>query len=95
MNDKNDKCCEVFQAMGDKTRIKILELLKEGDKCVSEICLHFDMTQPSISHHLDILKRCGVVTFEKKGREVFYSFNKDYLVECCGKQFKLFDIKLS
>ena len=94
-NCMSDQCCQIFQALGDKTRIRILELLKEGDKCVSELCEYFDMTQPSISHHLDILKRCGVVQWEKIGREVYYSFNKDTIIECCGKQMKLFDIKLS
>lgn len=91
----NDQCCQIFQAMGDKTRVRILELLRNKELCVSDICKHFNMTQPSISHHLDILKRSGVVSSRKQGREVYYSFNKSIIVECCGKQFKLFDIKLS
>ena len=88
-----EKCCSiVFVAMGNETRLRILELLKERELCVSEICTHFKMSQPSISHHLDILKRAGLVESEKRGREVHYRMNKDAIVDCCCKQFKLFDI---
>jgi len=52
------------------------------------------MTQPSVSHHLDILKRAGLVLSEKRGREVFYRFNADKIVECCGRQFRAFDLIL-
>lgn len=75
--------------------MKILELLKDKELCVSDIKTHFNMTQPSISHHLDILKRSGLVESEKRGREVYYSFKKDILIECCGKQFSIFDMKLT
>jgi len=52
------------------------------------------MTQPSVSHHLDILKRAGLVLSEKRGREVFYRFNADMIIECCGRQFRAFDLIL-
>jgi len=54
----DEQCCQIFQALGDPTRVRILELLKEhGDLCVGAIAEHFEITQPSISHHLDMLKR--------------------------------------
>jgi len=90
----DEKCCQVFFALGDGNRTKILELLKNEELCVSDICKRFDITQPSISHHLDILKRSGLVTSEKRGREVYYRFNRDAIVECCGKQFKAFQLKI-
>ena len=89
-----DRCCQKFQALSDRTRLRILELLKRKELCVSEIASQFDMTQPSISHHLDILKRAGLVGSEKRGREVFYVCNCDTIVDCCGTQMKLLDIKL-
>lgn len=89
-----DRCCQIFQALSDRTRLRILELLKQEEICVSDICKHFNMTQPSISHHLDMLKRAGLVTSEKRGREVYYAFKGDVIVECCGIQFKQFDINL-
>ena len=71
------KCILIFQALSDPTRQKILRLLRKEEMCVTDICKHFNMTQPSISHHLDILKRAGLVKYEKKGKEVYYSNN------CC------------
>lgn len=88
----DDQCCLIFHALSDKTRVKILKLLKSKEQCVNDICKNFDMTQPSISHHLDILKRAGLVQNNKRGREVYYSFKKDVLIECCCKQFSVFDI---
>jgi len=87
-----NQCSTIFQALSDKTRLRILELLKREELCVSDICGHFDMTQPSISHHLDILKRAGLVEDEKRGREVFYRFMGNTIIECCGSQFKALDI---
>ena len=90
-----DGCKIMFQALGDRTRLRILELLRENQElCVSDIAKHFEMSQPSISHHLDVLKRAGLVEREKRGREVYYRFDRDAIVECCGKQMKLFDLDL-
>ncbi len=88
------ECCLVFQALADKTRLSILQLLKERELCVSDICKFFSITQPSISHHLDMLKKAGLVSSEKRGREVFYSFNQDTIIDCCGSEMRVFDIDL-
>ena len=89
-----DQCCLAFHALSNKSRLQILKLLKKREMCVSEICKQFRMTQPSVSHHLAILKRAGLVLSEKRGREVFYRFNADMIVECCGKQFRALDLIL-
>lgn len=90
-----DKCAAVFQALADPSRLKILGLLKRNEElCVSEIAKHFAMSQPSISHHLLVLKHSGLVVSEKRGREVFYRFNREAMVECCGRQLKLLDLEL-
>lgn len=65
----------VYKALWDKNRRKILELLKEKDMSVNEILKFFDITQASLSHHLDILKRAHLVLDEKKWQFVFYSLN--------------------
>jgi DNA-binding transcriptional ArsR family regulator len=90
----DDRCSMVFHALSDRTRLKILQLLKDRELCVSAICRHFDMTQPSISHHLDILKRAGLVEGEKRGREIHYRFKENAIIECCGTQFKVLGIGL-
>jgi len=65
----------LFKALNDDTRRKILELLRKKDLTAGEIADHFDMTKPSISHHLDLLKQADLVTIEKKGQFVVYSIN--------------------
>lgn len=61
-----EECTTFFKAVSDDTRVKIMDLLRESSMCVSEICEHFDMKQPSISHHLSILKSAGGVVHGKK-----------------------------
>jgi DNA-binding transcriptional ArsR family regulator len=57
------------------TRREILELLKAKDLSAGEIADHFNISKPSISHHLDILKRADLITFEKNGQFIIYSIN--------------------
>jgi len=65
----------IYKALSDPNRRKILEILKEQDLSVNEILKHFHITQASLSHHLDILKRANLVIDEKRGQFVFYSLN--------------------
>jgi len=69
------KMNDVFKAMNDPVRREILKMLRQGDMTAGEISARFDMTAPSISHHLDKLKRAGLVTTIKKGQFVLYSIN--------------------
>lgn len=66
---------EVFKALNDPARRKILKLLQERDLTAGEIASHFEMSAPSISHHLDKLKRAGLVTTLKQGQFIHYSIN--------------------
>jgi ArsR family transcriptional regulator len=68
-----------------------LVLLQDGEKCVSDIVDAFDMSQPTISHHLGVLKQFSLVTSRKEGKLVFYDINRDNLVECCGMLMAKFD----
>ncbi|MBI0579089.1 MULTISPECIES: autorepressor SdpR family transcription factor [Bacillaceae] len=70
---------EVFKALADPTRRKILDLLKEQDLTAGEIADQFDMSKPSISNHLKILKSAGLVLDEKKGQFILYSLNSTIL----------------
>jgi ArsR family transcriptional regulator len=65
----------IFKALNDATRREILELLKIKDLSAGEIAEHFNISKPSISHHLDILKRADLITFEKNGQYIIYSIN--------------------
>jgi ArsR family transcriptional regulator len=66
---------DIFKALNDATRREILELLKTKDLSAGEIADQFNMSKPSISHHLDILKRADLITAEKSGQFIFYSIN--------------------
>lgn len=65
----------VFKALNDPIRREILNLLREKDLTAGEIAAHFDISAPSISHHLDKLKQAGLVTAIKKGQFIHYSLN--------------------
>ena len=69
----------LFKALNDETRRQILELLKERDMTAGDIAEAFDISKPSISHHLDILKRAELVTGEKEGQFITYSINTTIL----------------
>lgn len=66
---------EAFKALADPTRRKILDLLKEQDLTAGEIANNFQMSKPSISQHLKLLKAAQLVQDEKKGQFVYYSLN--------------------
>ncbi len=77
-------CVDFCKALADETRQAILQLLVEGDKCVGDLVELFDMSQPTISHHLAVLKNLGLVSRRKEGKNVIYSVNQDNVIECCG-----------
>ena len=70
---------EAFKALGDPTRRHILELLRTNDLTAGEIAEHFDMTKPSLSHHLNTLKTAGLVDAERDGQNIIYSLNTSVL----------------
>jgi len=77
-------CVEFCRALADETRQRILEMLLEKEMCVSDIVDVFPMSQPTISHHLVVLKRFGLVTSRKEGKLVYYATDRQRVVRCCG-----------
>jgi ArsR family transcriptional regulator, arsenate/arsenite/antimonite-responsive transcriptional repressor len=69
----------IFKALGDPTRRQIIEMLRGKDLTAGEIADAFDISKPSISHHLDLLKQAGLVVSVKKGQFIFYSLNSTVL----------------
>ena len=70
---------KLFKALNDETRRQIIELLKEREMTAGEIADKFNISKPSISHHLDILKQADLITSEKKGQFVEYALNTTIL----------------
>ncbi len=77
---------ELFKALGDPTRVKILSCLKAKDMCVGEIADALNMTTSAISHQLRVLKAIKLVKGTKEGKEVRYSLDDDHvtLIMQCG-----------
>ena len=69
----------VFKALNDETRRAILDLLRKEDLTAGAIAEHFNITKPSISHHLDLLKKADLITQVKKGQFIHYSINTSVL----------------
>lgn len=69
----------LFKALNDQTRRQILELLKEEDLSAGAIADAFEISKPSISHHLDILRQANLVSSKKQGQYVVYSLNTTIL----------------
>ena len=84
-------CVEFCKALADPTRQKILGMLLEEEKTVSEIVGAFHLSQPTVSHHLDILNRYGLLSSRKEGKQVFYRTEQDNVVSCCGKLMTKFE----
>lgn len=82
----------VFKALSDATRREILHMLQMGDLSAGEIAEHFDMTKPSISHHLNILKQAHLVQDVRKGQNIYYSLNTTVFQEVIGWLYNILDM---
>jgi ArsR family transcriptional regulator len=75
------KQSNVFKALADETRLKILSLLQLREMCVCEIMIALDLTQPTASHHLGLLESAGLVKDRREGKWVFYSLADKKMTE--------------
>ncbi|WP_411082732.1 ArsR/SmtB family transcription factor [Streptomyces sp. cmx-18-6] len=65
----------VFKALGDPVRLRLLSMIasrRGGEVCVCDLTPAFDLSQPTISHHLKLLKQAGLVASERRGTWVYY-----------------------
>lgn len=75
---------ETFKALSDKTRRQILRDLRDGEMSAGEIADHFEMTKPSISHHLNILKQADLISDRRQGQNIMFSLNTSVFEEVIG-----------
>lgn len=76
---------EFAKALADETRQKIMALCCCQQRNVSEIVEALNVAQPTVSHHLKILKNAGLVSVERRGKEMLYALNQERLAACCGQ----------
>jgi ArsR family transcriptional regulator len=69
----------VCKALGDPNRLKIIQMLSGCEKCACDILEEFNITQPTLSHHMKILSDCGLVNVRKEGKWSHYSLNCETL----------------
>jgi DNA-binding transcriptional ArsR family regulator len=65
----------VFGLLGDPTRVRILLLLCRGEQNVSQLCAALRLPQPTVSHHLGLLRRGGLLTSRRSGKSIFYALD--------------------
>jgi ArsR family transcriptional regulator len=93
------KCCnlkrvnDVFRALSDETRQKILLLLSHDGLFVNKISEILKIPQSSVSHHLFILRSAGLVVSERKGKKIIYKFKPGSICSCCDDYLKYFKQK--
>lgn len=96
MTDEN--ISEICKTLGDPNRLKIVKMLSKGELCACRLLEAFNITQPTLSHHMKVLSDVNLVNSRKEGKWTYYSINKDCIrnfnnyVEaiCCpdGKETK-------
>jgi len=72
---------EIFKALADQNRFMIVDMLSCGELCACKILEKFDITQPTLSHHMKILCDCGLVNGRKEGKWMYYSLNEKTVQE--------------
>jgi len=71
---------EIFKALGHSTRLQIVEKLADGEQCVCVLLEMFDIDMSTLSRHLSVLKNAGVVSDERRGKNIYYSLKCPCLV---------------
>lgn len=78
------------KAMADETRQEIMRLLCCQWLCVNDVVEQINVSQPTVSHHLGILREAGLVHTQREGKQIYYTLNQDQITECCGKLMMVF-----
>lgn len=75
------RATRLFHALSDETRLRILERLRAGERCVCELTDALDAAQSRLSFHLKVLKDAGLVTDRREGRWMYYTVDRESLAE--------------
>ncbi|WP_276320235.1 MULTISPECIES: autorepressor SdpR family transcription factor [Corallococcus] len=84
---------EVFKAISDPTRRKVLKLLQGGSKSAGELAEAFDITKGSLSHHFNVLKAADLVRCERRGQQIVYSLNTTVFEDVAAVLLDLFKVE--
>lgn len=70
---------DMLKAMAEPNRLKIIDLLSCGSLCACDILTHFDFSQPTLSHHMKILQKAGIVKAKKTGKWQHYWLDPNFI----------------
>lgn len=84
---------EVFKALSDPSRRRILKILQEGSQSAGELADAFPITKGSLSHHFSVLKAAGLVRCERRGQQIVYSLNTSVVEDAASLLLELFGRK--
>ncbi len=91
MTDRVEESISFAKAMADETRQRVMSLLCCRWLCVGDIVEEMgDISQPTVSHHLAILREAGLVHVQREGKQVFYSLDQNQVAVCCGRIMRVF-----
>jgi DNA-binding transcriptional ArsR family regulator len=79
---------ELFKLLSDGTRLKILTLLAKGERNVSSLCEEMRLPQPTVSHHLGLLRMKNLITNRRAGKQVFYGLD-EHVTTAVGQQLEV------
>lgn len=79
MDTNYQQNAKIFKAFCDASRLKILDMLKDGEKCGCMLLEEMHITQPTLSHHMKYLCESGIINCRKEGKWMHYSINKENL----------------
>lgn len=74
-----DRISATLKAMADPKRMKIIDLLSSGSLCACDVLTHFDFTQPTLSHHMKVLEKAGIVSVTKQSQWHHYTLREDFV----------------
>jgi DNA-binding transcriptional ArsR family regulator len=82
---------EIFKALADPTRLKILECIKNGEKCICEVIPFTGKSQPNVSQHLKVLKNAGIVDERKDGTRIIIKISNKEIYTIVDKAKNIFE----
>jgi len=80
---------DVFKALADPTRLKILECIKNGEKCICEIIPYTGKSQPNVSQHLKVMKHAGIIDERKDGTRIMIKISKKEIFDIIDQVSRL------
>jgi ArsR family transcriptional regulator len=73
----NNQFAQICKALSDPNRLQIIQMITDQERCACKLLEHFNISQPTLSHHMRILSDCGLIRTRKDGKWSHYSMNMD------------------